>query len=187
MKELAKALVTAQAAMSHAAKDSKNPHFKSAYSSLASVIDAVRPHLSANGLAVVQKTHDAEGGVCVETVIIHESGQEMSFGKLFVPASKHDSQGFGSALSYAKRYSIQTAMCVASADDDGESAVKSAPPKVEKSKGIDMDATVDQMAAAVSYESLKDIFRTSWTICLKEQQIPLKAAYDQFKANWENQ
>ena len=187
MKELAKALVMAQAAMSHAAKDSKNPHFKSAYSSLASVIDAVRPHLSANGLAVVQKTHDAEGGVCVETVIIHESGQEMSFGKLFVPASKHDSQGFGSALSYAKRYSIQTAMCVASADDDGESAVKSAPPKVEKPKGIDMDVTVELMAGAVSYESLKDIFRLAWTQCLKEQQTPLKSIYDTYKANWENQ
>lgn len=190
MKELAKALVTAQAAMSHAAKDSKNPHFKSAYSSLASVIDAVRPHLSANGLAVVQKTHDAEGGVCVETVIIHESGQEMSFGKLFVPASKHDSQGFGSALSYAKRYSIQTAMCVASADDDGEAAVKSPPKLIEKLKqtpGIGLDNTIAQMASAVSYESLKDIFRAAWTICLKEQQIPLKAAYDQFKANWEQQ
>jgi hypothetical protein len=190
MKELAKALVTAQAAMSHAAKDSKNPHFKSAYSSLASVIDAVRPHLSANGLAVVQKTHDAEGGVCVETVIIHESGQEMSFGKLFVPASKHDSQGFGSALSYAKRYSIQTAMCVASADDDGEAAVKSPPKLVEKLKqtpGIELDNTIAQMASAVSYESLKDIFRAAWTLCFKEQQIPLKAAYDQFKANWEQQ
>ena len=187
MKELAKSLVTAQAAMSHASKDAKNPHFKSAYSSLASVIDAVRPHLSANGLAVVQKTHDAEGGVCVETVIIHESGQEMSFGKLFVPASKHDSQGFGSALSYAKRYSIQTALCIASADDDGEAAVKAPFKPVEKPKGIDMDATVDQMAAAVSYESLKDIFRLAWTQCLKEQQPVLKAMYDGIKANWENQ
>ena len=54
MNELSKALVKAQAAMSHAAKDSKNPHFKSAYSSLASVIDAVRPHLAGNGLAFVQ-------------------------------------------------------------------------------------------------------------------------------------
>jgi hypothetical protein len=187
MNELAKALVKAQAAMSHAAKDSKNPHFKSAYSSLASVIDAVRPHLSANGLAVVQKTHEAEGGVCVETVIIHESGQEMSCGKLFVPASKQDAQGMGSALSYAKRYSIQAAFCVASEDDDGNAAVKSAPPKVEKPKGIDMDATVDQMAAAVSYESLKDIFRLAWTQCLKEQQPVLKAMYDGIKANWENQ
>ena len=187
MKELAKALVTAQAAMSHAAKDSKNPHFKSAYSSLASVIDAVRPALSANGLAFVQMLHTADGGVAVETVLIHESGEQLSCGTLFIPASKQDAQGYGSAISYAKRYSLQSALGIASEDDDGNSAVKSAPVKVEKPKGIDMDVTVELMAGAVSYESLKDIFRLAWTQCLKEQQPVLKAMYDGIKANWENQ
>ena len=187
MNELAKSLVKAQAAMSHAAKDSKNPHFKSAYSSLASVIDAVRPHLAENGLAFVQMLHTADGGVAVETVLIHESGEQLSCGTLFIPASKQDAQGFGSALTYAKRYSLQSALGVASADDDGEAAVKTPPKPIEKPKGIEMDHTVALMASAVSYESLKDIFKSAWIVCLKEQQIPLKAAYDQFKANWENQ
>jgi hypothetical protein len=191
MKELAKALVTAQAAMSHAAKDSKNPHFKSAYSSLASVIDAVRPALSANGLAFVQMLHTADGGVAVETVLIHESGEQLSCGTLFIPATKQDAQGYGSAITYAKRYGLQAALGIASEDDDGTAAVK-APPKliekpIEKPKGIELDHTIAQMASAVSYEGLKDIFRTAWPVCLKEQQIPLKAAYDQFKANWEQQ
>jgi len=188
MKELAKALVTAQAAMSHAAKDSKNPHFKSAYSSLASVIDAVRPALSANGLAFVQMLHTADGGVAVETVLIHESGEQLSCGTLFIPASKQDAQGYGSAISYAKRYSLQSALGIASEDDDGNAATKAPPVKViEKLKGIELDNTIAQMASAVSYENLKDIFRAAWPVCLKEQQIPLKAAYDQFKANWEQQ
>jgi hypothetical protein len=56
---------------------------------------------------------------------------------------------------------------------------------VEKPKGIELDNTVAQMASAVSYENLKDIFKEVWTSCLKEQQTPLKAAYDEFKANWE--
>ena len=185
MNELAKALVKAQAAMNHAAKDSKNPHFKSAYSSLASVIDAVRPALSSNGLAFVQRMHDSQGGVAVETVLIHESGEQYGCGVLFIPASKQDAQGFGSALSYAKRYSLQSALGIASADDDGEAAVKSPPKLVEKPKGIEMDHTVALMASAVSYESLKDIFKSAWIVCLKEQQIPLKAHYDTFKANWE--
>ena len=189
MKELAKALVTAQAAMSHAAKDSKNPHFKSAYSSLASVIDAVRPHLAANGLAFVQKLHNSDNSVGVETVLIHESGEEMSCGILYIPVTKNDAQGLGSCVSYGKRYSLQAALGVASEDDDGNAATK-APPKpiekpIEKLKGIELDNTIAQMASAVSYESLKDIFRAAWTLCFKEQQIPLKAAYDQFKANWE--
>jgi hypothetical protein len=191
MNELAKALVKAQAAMSHAAKDSKNPHFKSAYSSLASVIDAVRPALSANGLAFVQMLHTAESGVAVETVLIHESGEQLSCGTLFIPATKQDAQGFGSAITYGKRYGLQAALGIASEDDDGTAAVK-APPKpieklIEKPKGIELDNTIAQMASAVSYESLKDIFRAAWTLCFKEQQIPLKAAYDQFKANWEQQ
>ncbi len=180
MNELAKALVKAQSAMNHAAKDSKNPHFKSAYSSLASVIDAVRPHLSVNGLAIVQKTHDAEGGVCVETVLIHESGQEMSFGKLFVPASKQDSQGFGSALSYAKRYSIQTALCVASADDDGEAAVKT-PPKPPVAVTIDMDYAVDEMSAQTDLESLKGCFAKWYKSAPDSQKEVLKAMYDGIK------
>jgi len=191
MKELAKSLVTAQAAMSHAAKDSKNPHFKSAYSSLASVIDAVRPHLAANGLAFVQKLHNSDNSVGVETVLIHESGEEMSCGILYIPVTKNDAQGLGSCVSYGKRYSLQSALGVASEDDDGNAATK-APPKpieklIEKPKGIELDSTIAQMASAVSYESLKDIFRAAWTLCFKEQQIPLKAAYDQFKANWEQQ
>lgn len=189
MKELAKALVTAQAAMSHAAKDAKNPHFKSAYSSLASVIDAVRPHLAANGLAFVQKLHNSDNSVGVETVLIHESGEELSCGILYIPVTKNDAQGLGSCVSYGKRYSLQAALGVASEDDDGNAATK-APPKpiektIEKPRGIELDHIKAVMASAVSYESLKDIFREAWTVCLKEQQIPLKAAYDQFKANWE--
>jgi hypothetical protein len=185
MKELAKSLVTAQAAMSHAAKDSKNPHFKSAYSSLASVIDAVRPALSANGLAFVQMLHTADGGVAVETVLIHESGEQLSCGTLFIPASKQDAQGYGSAISYAKRYSLQSALGIASEDDDGNSAVKSAPVKVEKPKGIELNHTIALMASAVSYESLKDIFRGAWVECHKDQQFQLKTEYDKLKANWE--
>lgn len=185
MNELAKSLVKAQAAMSHAAKDSKNPHFKSAYSSLASVIDAVRPALSANGLAFVQMLHTADGGVAVETVLIHESGEQLSCGTLFIPATKQDAQGFGSAITYGKRYGLQAALGIASEDDDGTAAVKAPPKPVEPPKGIELDTVVARMASAVSYEGLKDIFRTAWPICLKEQQIPLKAAYDQFKANWE--
>ena len=187
MKELAKALVTAQAAMSHAAKDSKNPHFKSAYSSLASVIDAVRPHLAANGLAFVQKLHNSDNSVGVETVLIHESGEELSCGILYIPVTKNDAQGLGSCVSYGKRYSLQAALGVASEDDDGNAATKAQPKQIEPPKGIELDTVVARMASAVSYEGLKDIFRTAWPICLKEQQIPLKAAYDQFKANWEQQ
>jgi hypothetical protein len=104
---------------------------------------------------------------------------------LFIPASKQDAQGYGSAISYAKRYSLQSALGIASEDDDGNSAVKSAPVKVEKPKGIELNHTIALMASAVSYESLKDIFRGAWVECHKDQQFQLKTEYDKLKANWE--
>jgi len=177
MQDLAKALVKAQSSMNHAAKDSKNPHFKSSYSSLVSVIDAVRPHLASNGLAVVQKTHDAEGGVCVETVLIHESGQEMSFGRLFVPATKQDAQGYGSALSYAKRYSIQSALCIASEDDDGNAATKSAPVKLV----FDGDKAVDEMNTKKTLPDLQATFAKWYKIADVEQRASLQAFYEGMK------
>jgi len=183
MQELAKALVKAQGSMNHAAKDAKNPHFKSSYSSLVSVIDAIRPHLAGNGLAVVQKTHDAEGGVCVETVLIHESGQEMSFGRLFVPAAKQDAQGYGSALSYAKRYSIQSALCIASEDDDGNAAVKSAPVKLV----FDGDKAVDEMNTKKTLPDLQASFAKWYKIADVEQRASLQAFYEGMKESLQEQ
>jgi hypothetical protein len=187
MNELAKALVKAQAAMNHAAKDSKNPHFKSAYSSLASVIDAVRPALSGNGLAFVQMLHTSEthpsfeNGVAVETVLIHESGERLSCGTLFIPASKQDAQGFGSALSYAKRYSLQSALGIASADDDGEAAVKT-PPKPPIAVTIDMDYAVDEMTAQSDLSALKTCFAKWYKSAPDTQKEVLKAMYDGIKS-----
>jgi hypothetical protein len=177
MQELAKALVKAQSSMNHAAKDAKNPHFKSSYSSLVSVIDAIRPHLAENGLAFVQKTHDAEGGVCVETMLIHESGQELSFGRLFVPATKQDAQGYGSALSYAKRYSLQAGLGIASEDDDGNAAVKSAPVKIV----FDGDKAVDEMDSKKTLPELQTVFAKWYKIADSEQRANLQAHYEGMK------
>jgi hypothetical protein len=182
MKAISQALVKAQAAMNHAAKDAKNPHFKSAYSSLASVIDAVRPALSANGLAFVQKLHTADGGISVETVLIHESGEELSCGILFIPATKQDAQGFGSAISYGKRYSLQAALGIASEDDDGQAAVKTRPAPVQTVKvTIDMDAAVDEMSAQTSIAALKECFAKWYKSAEGEQKETLKFMYDGIK------
>jgi len=185
MNELAKSLVKAQSAMNHAAKDAKNPHFKSAYSSLASVIDAVRPALNANGLAFVQKLHTADHGVVVETVLIHESGQEMSCGMLFVPATKQDAQGFGSAISYGKRYGLQAALGIASEDDDGNAASKAPVRTPSVAVTLDMDWAVDVMAACKTLDSLKEKFGTFYKSCAADQKPVLKAMYDGIKTELE--
>ena len=172
-KHIYSAIVKAQAAMSHAAKDAKNPHFKSAYSSLASVIDAVRPALSANNLAFVQKLHTAEHGISIETVLIHESGQELSCGVLFIPATKQDAQGFGSAISYGKRYSLQAALGIASDDDDGQSAVKSAPAPVKVS--LDLEQVDSEMMACTTEAELQAVAKKYWAAANAEEKAHIKA------------
>ena len=182
MKELYSAIVKAQAAMSHAAKDAKNPHFKSAYSSLASVIDAVRPALSANNLAFVQKLHTADSGISIETVLIHESGQELSCGVLFIPATKQDAQGFGSAISYGKRYSLQAALGIASDDDDGQSAVKSAPIKVS----LDLEQVDSEMIACKTEAELQAVAKKYWAAANAEEKAHIKAIGASMKEEIQN-
>ena len=136
------ALVKAQAEIGAALKDSTNPHFKSKYADLASVVAAIKPVAAKHGLGYVQKFHPAEGGVCIETIIVHESGEQIETGPLFVPASKQDAQGYGSAITYTRRYSLQTAFGVPADDDDGYAASQSkvviAPVK-ESARGLDAD------------------------------------------------
>ena len=127
MKEIAAALVKAQRAFGPALKTSSNPHFKSRYADLAACVEAVMDGLNANGIALVQQTHECESGVIVETVFVHESGETFSAGKLHVPAVKHDAQGYGSALTYARRYSLMAACGIAPEDDDGNAASKRTP------------------------------------------------------------
>jgi hypothetical protein len=122
MKELASALVKATAEIGGAVKGKVNPAFKSKYADLGSVIEAVKPALAKHGLTFVQTFQEKAGGVCVETVILHESGESLPTGWLFVPATKQDAQGYGSAITYARRYSLQTAFGVPAEDDDGNAA-----------------------------------------------------------------
>jgi len=124
MNKLFAAMAKAFPEIEGATKDSNNPHFKSKYADLSSVVDAIKPALCKHALFYAQMTHEQEGGVCVETIVGHESGEQFSFGKLFVPASKQDAQGYGSALTYARRYSLMTAFGVCPEDDDGNAAVR---------------------------------------------------------------
>ena len=129
MKEIASALVKAQKAFGPALKTSSNPHFKSRYADLAACVEAVMEGLNSNGIALIQQTHECESGVMVETVFVHESGETYSAGKLHVPAVKQDAQGYGSALTYARRYSLMAACGIAPEDDDGNMASRAKPKK----------------------------------------------------------
>ncbi len=159
MKQIATALVKAQKEFGPALKSSTNPHFRSRYADLATVVEAVIDALNNNGIYLMQLTHETPDGAMAETTFIHESGEMLSAGKLFFPASKHDAQGYASALTYVRRYSLMAACAIAPEDDDGSAASKprevpkptkpEAPkpeaPKVETKEGITPEAAKDRV------------------------------------------
>ena len=121
---IAKAFVQAQKEFAPALKTSTNPHFKSNYVDLSGCIEAVIDALHNHGIALMQKTHECDTGVKLETIFVHESGEQMTGGLLHVPADKNTPQGYGSALTYARRYSLMSACGIAPEDDDAEFAEK---------------------------------------------------------------
>ena len=136
IKGLAASLAKAQACMENASKDTANPFFKSKYANLESVVGVIRPAIEKHGLSFVQVCHDWDAGAKVETIILHESGEWLSCGVMAAPATKADAQGFGSALTYARRYSLSAAFGVATEDDDGNAASKHKPKAEAKPNAI---------------------------------------------------
>ena len=130
MKAINAAMAKAFASIEGATKDTNNPFFKTKYADLASVVAAIKPALVANDLWFRQASHERDGGICIETIVGHASGEEISFGNLFVPAVKNDPQAFGSAMTYARRYSLQSAFGVCPEDDDGNAAAKAANDRI---------------------------------------------------------
>jgi ERF superfamily len=138
--ELAAALCKAQAVIKGAVEDSTNPHFKSKYASLQSYLDAAREPLTKNNLSVTQLLSDlnceAMKMVTIETLLMHSSGQWIS-STFSVPVSKQDAQGFGSAITYARRYAFAAIVGIAPIDDDGNAATEAAPNKgADKAKAL---------------------------------------------------
>ena len=121
---LINALIKAYSEITSAEFDKVNPHFKSKYASLESVIKAVKPSLIKHGILYRQVSKYTENGICIET-IFHGHGAELPTGEIFLPVDKRTAQGFGSALTYARRYSLSLACGVgADDDDDGNQAEK---------------------------------------------------------------
>lgn len=182
MKEIAAAFVKAQTMFSPALKTSTNPHFKSKYVSLDGCIEAVIDALNKNGIALIQKNVRDETGVTVSTIFLHESGEQIDGGELHVPASKQDPQGYGSALTYARRYSLMAACGIAPEDDDGNGAMKTASAKAKKS--IDASEIFDHVksgkakeaAAQMSLLSEKDL-SLLWDQLDQKTQESLTAAW----------
>lgn len=120
---LAKALALAQAELSPAVKNAKNPHLNNRYADISAVYEAVREVLPKHGLSVAQMILPSEGKAHVRTMLMHESGEWLASECLLPPDRAGGPQGMGSAITYARRYSLSAMIGVVSEeDDDGEAA-----------------------------------------------------------------
>jgi len=162
--KIAPALLTAQRAITFAVKDAKNPQFKSTYADLSSVIDAVKPALNNAGILFLQMMAPSDrDSLALTTRLIHESGEWIE-STATCPLQKNDPQGYGSAVTYLKRYSLASAVGLYQDDDDGNEASKPKPavraPIITPKTGDVIDLapgrTLEiQLAASIAIEKFK--------------------------------
>ena len=187
--ELSKAMAKAQAEMGGAVKDSSNPFFKSSYADLTSVIKAIKEPFANNGLSFVQFPINGDHSIGVVTRLMHESGEWLE-SEYLLPLVKNDPQSAGSAITYARRYSL-AAMCgIPAVDDDAEMAMVRGKSYIsdrqfseltelmEKSK-----ADSDKFCKAFDIDSLSDLEVTYFN---KAKSL-LKRKIEQAKVKAESQ
>lgn len=172
---IAAALAAAQLVMGKAEKSAENPGFKRdgknlRYADLASVMDACMASLNRNGIAVIQPAGEDETGRYVETRLIHEGGEVLSC-RVPLIISKNDMQGYGSAVTYARRYGLMCMAGIAPDDDDGNAAVAAAPRREERRAPpaadpiedmADFKAKIDAIVFALSKQPTVDALTAYW-------------------------
>ncbi|ATN93782.1 putative recombination protein [Escherichia phage SRT8] len=169
------ALFKARGKFVKAKKDKQNTHLKNKYATLDSMMEAVTPALTDNGIMIMQSMLDTSTDTTfhLETMLIHaESGQ---FARFFMsmPIAKRDPQGVGSAMTYARRYGLAAALGISQADDDAQLAVKSAADWKK-----DLDECED-------FEQLKDVWATAFRQCDAANKAIVQDHYNKLKAKFE--
>jgi hypothetical protein len=173
------AFVAAQKEFAPALKKSLNPHFGKQYADLAACVEAVVDALNNHGLAVMQRPIPNERGVTIETIFLHESGEEINGGQFHSPASKQDPQGYGSACTYCRRYGLMAACGIAPEDDDGNAAVKGAEKAAQVNQTDLVMEWIADMDTCTTVEQLKEHFAVAWKAT--KQNKAIKQHYDKLK------
>ena len=160
-KSIFAALAAAQMEMGPALKDSANPAFRSKYADLASVMQACMGALNKHGICVMQPTGEDETGRYVKTILAHTTGETVEC-RVPLIVGKNDMQGYGSAVTYARRYGLMSMAGIAPEDDDGNAAAKS-PPIVDErpvQRGPSaVDVACESLTNADSLDQLSAIWR----------------------------
>ena len=149
------AFVKAKKEIGSITKGAKNPFFKSKYADLSAILNEVEPVLAKHGLAVMQPVAGYDGSAYACTTLVHESGEYVTIlGSELVAAKQNDPQAMGSAITYARRYSISSAFSLnAENDDDGERAMNRG--NLSGFKGTSSSASV------LPFDKIKEFLKSS--------------------------
>jgi hypothetical protein len=184
MKTIHAALVAAQRGFAPALKLATNPHLKSRYADLASCIHAVVDALNQHGIYLLQRVETDAEQVSVVTVFIHESGESLEAGRLTLPVAKRDPQAYGSAITYARRYSLMSACGIAPEDDDGRGVGEaSAPARISQAQvealidaAQEVGADLAQLAKYLQVRQLGDLTEAGYAKAVAALERKRKAA-----------
>ena len=188
---LAKALLGAQLEMKNPGFDSENPHFRSRFASLATVRETVIPVLLKHGLVLTQLPKASDGAAGCVNLLMHSSG-EWILEECLLPLDKNNAQGAGSAITYARRYSMQSiAGVVADEDDDANAASASttqgngvhkpgdgAMSRVKPARRNVVTDTATQVKDALKEERDFDAFALVETITDADEKVYLWSFFD---------
>jgi hypothetical protein len=174
MKNIATALLKAQSEMSNPKKGATNPFFKSKYADLNAIREAVIPTLNENGISVLQPIVHVDGKNFVKTILLHESGELMESLTEIIYNKMNDAQAQGSGISYARRYALQSFVCVGADDDDGNKAVE---PK--QSPKLDIERLNTRLNSCKTLNELAEVYK-SFTPSEQKVTVQLK---DELKLN----
>ena len=181
-------------------KDTQGDGYK--YPTLNQLLDIVLPMCHDRGLGLMQVTHPIEGGVGVETVLFNDKNEHISSGILAMPLTtdadgniinvggkkrqggvygQFGAQAYGSALTYARRYSLTAFFGMKAEDDDGYQASQ----RHQKRPAFNVFGAIDALRNAPDFQSLKAVFGDSWRQANDEEKAHLKAVYDEIKRVFE--
>lgn len=179
--KIAPALLAAKKAFKPALKTAENPHFKSKYVDLQSVVDATEDALSLNGLMLLQspETSGEDKVVSVTSRLIHISGEWIE-GTISLPSgtqNRYDAQTVGSAITYARRYSYMGILGIAPEDDDGSTAsgshaVQRPPMAVRNHAEPTPIRQGDAYEADPVFDESGDMIESKATVQHREQKQP---------------
>lgn len=136
MKNIYQALLKAQIQMGAASKDATNPHFKSKYETLESVIEATKKPLNDNGIVPIHKIINKNESTFLVTMLVHAESGEFVDSEIELILNKNDMQQMGSAQTYAKRQNLKALTNLPSEDDDGNAAVQRASENKKQTPNI---------------------------------------------------